>query len=163
MMVRKDGLTHLDVDGRARMVDVAHKEVTARTAVARGNIVMDTATLDAIVNGRTAKGDPIQIAELAGVMGGKQTASLIPLCHALPGASIDVQLEVDRNLPGIVAQASAKIAVQTGVEMEALTAVSVALLTVYDMVKAIDRGMRIEGVRLVRKEGGASGSWRGRD
>ena len=159
MTERDDGLTHLDEEGRARMVDVSEKSVTHRLAVAEGRIVMDAETLERIVAGRTPKGDPIQIAELAGVMGGKKTSDLIPLCHALPGASIEVTLEVDADLPGIVARAEAKIAGQTGVEMEALTAVSVALLTVYDMVKAVDRGMRIEGIRLLEKEGGASGSW----
>ena len=156
---REDGLTHLDREGRARMVDVTAKDVTDRVAVAEGRIVMAQATLEAIVAGRTEKGDPIQVAELAGIMGGKRTAELIPLCHALPGASIKVKLNVDADLPGITARAEAKVAGQTGVEMEALTAGSVALLTVYDMVKAIDRGMTIEGVRLLRKDGGASGSW----
>jgi cyclic pyranopterin phosphate synthase len=112
-----------------------------------------------VLAGRTAKGDPIQVAELAGIMAGKKTADLIPLCHALPGASVRVVLEAEVSLPGLKATAEATIAGQTGVEMEALSAVSVALLTVYDMVKAIDRGMRIEGIRLVSKEGGRSGSW----
>lgn len=159
MTERPDGLTHLDEDGRPRMVDVSAKGVTSRRAVAQGRIVMAAETLTAIVDGRTAKGDPVQVAELAGVMGGKRTADLIPLCHALPGASIRVELTVDEALPGLVATAEAKIAGQTGVEMEALTAVSVALLTVYDMAKAIDRGMRIEGIRLLAKEGGRSGAW----
>jgi len=159
MTDREDGLTHLDAEGRAHMVDVTEKAVTRRTAVAEGRIVMERATLASILAGRTAKGDPIQIAELAGIMGGKKTADLIPLCHALPGASVEVALEPDEALPGLVARAVATYAGKTGVEMEALTAVSVALLTVYDMVKAIDRGMRIEGIRLVSKAGGASGSW----
>jgi cyclic pyranopterin phosphate synthase len=116
-------------------------------------------TLDRIVGGRTDKGDPIQVAELAGVMGGKRTADLIPLCHALPGTSIRVRVEPDPALPGLVATAEARITGQTGVEMEALTAVGIALLTVYDMAKAVDRGMRIEGIRLLSKEGGRSGSW----
>lgn len=154
-----DGLTHLDAEGRARMVDVTGKDVTRRSAVAEGRIVMEPGTLDAIVSGRTAKGDPVQVAELAGVLAGKKTADLIPLCHVLPGASVDVRLESDDALPGIRARAEATYAGKTGVEMEALTAVSVALLTVYDMVKAIDRGMRIEGIRLVAKSGGASGDW----
>jgi len=153
------GLTHLDAEGRARMVDVSGKSVTNRIAIAEGYIVMAAATLEQIVDGRTAKGDPVQVAELAGIMGGKKTADLIPLCHALPGTSISVQLEVDATIPGIRARAEAKVAGQTGVEMEALTAVSIALLTLYDMVKAVDRGMRIEGVRLLRKDGGASGNW----
>lgn len=156
---RKDGLTHLDADGRAHMVDVTDKPETKRTAVAEGHIVMEPGTLDAIVSGRTSKGDPLQVAELAGIMAGKRTSDLIPLCHALPGASVTVELDADDALPGIRATATAVYAGKTGVEMEALTAVSVALLTVYDMVKAIDRGMRIEGVRLRSKEGGASGGW----
>lgn len=159
MTEREDGLTHLDADGRVRMVDVSGKDVTSRRAVARGRIVMSPATLKRIVSGKTEKGDPIQVAELAGVMGGKKTADLIPLCHALPGASMRVRVVADGELPGLVATAEATITGQTGVEMEALTAVSVALLTVYDMAKAVDRGMRIEGIRLVSKEGGRSGSW----
>ncbi|MDA0329151.1 MAG: cyclic pyranopterin monophosphate synthase MoaC [Gemmatimonadetes bacterium] len=159
MSDRADGLTHLDGDGRARMVNVTAKDVTDRIATAEGRIVMQPSTLEKVMGGRTAKGDPIQIAELAGIMAGKKTADLIPLCHSLPGASITVRLEADPSLPGIVAQAEARIAGQTGVEMEALTAVTVALLTVYDMVKAVDRGMSIEGVRLLRKDGGASGGW----
>jgi cyclic pyranopterin phosphate synthase len=159
MSERPDGLTHLDAEGRARMVDVSTKDVTSRRAVATGRIVMGAETLARILDGRTEKGDPIQVAELAGVMGGKRTADLIPLCHALPGASVRVRLEADRALPGLVATAEATISGQTGVEMEALTAVSIALLTVYDMAKAVDRGMRIEGIRLLRKEGGRSGSW----
>jgi cyclic pyranopterin phosphate synthase len=112
------------------------------------------------VVGDTPKGDVLRTAELAGVMGGKRTSDLIPLCHALPGASIRVSLEVDRSLPGIRARAEATVNDRTGVEMEALTAVAVALLTVYDMAKAVDRGMRVEGVRLLEKEGGRSGTWK---
>ena len=152
-------LTHVDEQGRARMVDVTEKEVTARRAVAEGHIVMDPETLRMIVSGQTAKGDAIQVAELAGVMAGKKTSDLIPLCHALPSASVKVSLEPDESLPGIRARAEARVVDRTGVEMEALTAVSVALLTVYDMAKAVDRGMRIEGVRLLEKEGGRSGKW----
>jgi cyclic pyranopterin monophosphate synthase len=159
MTKRDDGLTHLDAEGRAHMVDVTGKDDTRRTAIAEGRLVMKPGTLESIIAGRSEKGDPIQIAELAGIMGGKKTADLIPLCHALPGASVEVALEPNAALPGIVATAVATYQGKTGVEMEALTAVSVALLTVYDMVKAIDRGMRIEGVRLLRKDGGASGSW----
>ena len=120
---------------------------------------MDAGTLAAIVEGRTEKGDPLRVAELAGVLAGKKTGDLIPLCHVLPGASVVVRLEADESLPGVRARAEATYEGKTGVEMEALTAVSVALLTVYDMVKAIDRGMRIEGVRLLEKAGGASGDW----
>ena len=152
-------LTHLDAEGRPTMVDVSAKDVTARRAVAEGRIVMAADTLERVRTAATAKGDPVQVAELAGIMGGKRTADLIPLCHALPGASIRVRIEADPALPGLVATAEATIAGQTGVEMEALTAVSIALLTVYDMAKAVDRGMRIEGIRLVSKEGGRSGRW----
>ena len=157
---RDDRLTHLDAEGRARMVDVTEKDVTPRRAVAEGRIVMAARTLERIVAGDTPKGDVLRTAELAGVMAGKKTADLIPLCHALPGASVRVSLEADAALPGVRARAEATVADRTGVEMEALTAVSVALLTVYDMAKAVDRGMRIEGIRLLEKEGGRSGSWK---
>ena len=153
-------LTHVDAKGRARMVDVTEKDVTNRRAVAEGHIVMARETLRMIVEGKTPKGDVLQVAELAGVMGGKKTADLIPLCHALPGTSVKVSLEPDAKLPGVRARAEARVTDRTGVEMEALTAVSVALLTVYDMAKAVDRGMRIEGVRLLEKEGGRSGKWK---
>ncbi len=158
-MSARKRLTHLDTKGRARMVDVTDKKATARRAIAEGHIVMDRETLRLIVSGKTPKGDVIQVAELAGVMAGKKTADLIPLCHALPGTTVRVSLEPDEKLPGIRARAEARVADRTGVEMEALTAVSVALLTVYDMAKAVDRGMRIEGVRLLEKEGGRSGKW----
>ncbi len=151
------GLTHLEEEGRARMVDVSQKPVTNRRATATGRIVMDSATLQRIVAGEVPKGSVVQVAELAGVLAGKKTADLIPLCHQLPGASITVRLEPDESLPGIVAHAEARIAGQTGVEMEALTAVTIAALTIYDMCKAVDRRMRIEAVRLVRKSGGKSG------
>lgn len=150
-------LTHLDAEGRASMVDVSEKDVTSRRAVAEGHIRMARATLDLIVSGRTPKGDPIQVAELAGVMGGKKTADLIPLCHALPGTTVRVSLEADEDLPGVRARAESTVVGQTGVEMEALTAVAVALLTVYDMAKAVDRSMLIGGIRLLEKEGGRSG------
>ncbi|MGE0159434.1 MAG: cyclic pyranopterin monophosphate synthase MoaC [Gemmatimonadales bacterium] len=156
-------LTHLDEEGRPRMVDVTAKEATARRAVAEGHIVMSADTLRLIVAGQTPKGDVIQVAELAGVMGGKRTADLIPLCHALPGTTVKVSIVPDERLPGLRARAEARVVERTGVEMEALTAVSVALLTVYDMAKAVDRGMRIEGVRLLEKEGGRSGSWKAED
>lgn len=155
-----EGLTHLDPEGRPRMVDVSGKPATERTAVAEGRIVVSEGALRRVLEGRTAKGDPLQVAELAGIMAGKRTAELIPLCHQLPGASVSVTLTPDEGKSAVVARAEARIAGQTGVEMEALTAVSVALLTVYDMLKAVDRGMRIEGIRLVRKEGGRSGTWR---
>jgi len=152
-------LTHLDADGRPRMVDVTSKRVTERRAVASGWLRMSPETLDLIAHGPMPKGDPLRVAEIAGIMGGKRTSDLIPLCHALPTASVRVRLEIDRDVPGVVAHAEARVADRTGVEMEALTAVSVALLTVYDMVKAVDRGMVLGGVRLLRKEGGRSGVW----
>ena len=153
------GLTHIDAQGNPRMVDVSDKEASTRVAVAEGRIRMSADTLAAIRGGRVHKGDVLQVARLAGVMAGKRTGDLIPLCHMLPGASIAVDLDWDEALPGIVLRAEARITGQTGVEMEALTAVSVGLLTVYDMAKSLDRGMVIEGVRLLRKEGGKSGVW----
>lgn len=156
-----EGMTHFDEAGRPRMVDVTGKEVTLRAAVAEGRLVMAADTLARIRAGRTPKGNPLQVAELAGIMGAKRTGELIPLCHQLPGAGIQVSLVADDDLPGVVARAEARIAGRTGVEMEALTAVSLALLTLYDMVKSVDRAMRIEGIRLLRKEGGRSGTWTG--
>ena len=153
------GLTHIDAKGNPRMVDVSGKAVSARTAVAEGRIRMSSDTLAAIRGGKVHKGDVLQVARLAGVMAAKRTGYLIPLCHMLPGASITVDLDLDETLPGIVLRAEAHIAGQTGVEMEALTAVSVGLLTVYDMAKSLDRGMVIEGIRLLRKDGGRSGTW----
>ncbi len=152
-------LTHLDARGRPRMVDVSAKRDTRRTALAEGRIRMAPATLAAIQEGAVSKGHVLRVAEVAGVMAGKRTGELIPLCHLLPGASIQVEVVPEPDLPGVRARAVARIEGQTGVEMEALTAVSVALLTVYDMAKAVDRGMVIEGVRLLRKEGGRSGVW----
>lgn len=155
-----DDLTHLGPDGRARMVDVTGKAPSRRIAVAEGRIVMAAETLTAIEAGDAPKGDVLGTARLAGIMAAKRTADLIPLCHALPEASTTLRLDVDPALPGVRAEAEVHLLGRTGVEMEALTAVAVALLTVYDMAKALDRGMRIEGVRLVRKEGGAGGTWR---
>ncbi|MBV9109828.1 MAG: cyclic pyranopterin monophosphate synthase MoaC, partial [Gemmatimonadetes bacterium] len=154
-----EGFTHLDASGRPRMVDVGEKEVTRRIAVAEGHIRMSPDTLAAIVAGDTPKGNVLVVAQLAGIMGAKRTADLIPLCHPLPLTSVDVELAADDSIPGIRAAATAKTDGKTGVEMEALTAVSVALLTVYDMCKARDRGMEISGIRLLRKEGGRSGTW----
>ena len=155
----REGLTHLDAQGNPRMVDVSGKETSTRIAVAEGRIRMSADTLAAISGGKVHKGDVLQVARLAAIMAGKRTAELIPLCHMLPGASIAVDLDLDESLPGIVLRAEAQITGQTGVEMEALTAVSVGLLTVYDMAKSLDRGMVIEGVRLLRKDGGKSGAW----
>ena len=152
------GLTHFDADGKAVMVDVSGKPSTTRTAVARGRVVMDAATLATIQAGGIGKGDVLGVARLAGIMGAKRTAELIPLCHPLPLSSVKVDL-VPVAPDAVEIEATARTTGQTGVEMEALTAVTVAALTVYDMCKAIDRGMRVEGVRLVRKEGGKSGLW----
>jgi cyclic pyranopterin phosphate synthase len=151
------GLSHVDASGTARMVDVSSKPVTRRRAVAEGRIRMAPETARAIRAGDAPKGDVLGTARLAGIMGGKRAAELIPLCHPLPGTTVSVELTVDDELPGVTARAEALVEASTGVEMEALTAVGVALLTVYDMAKALDRGMVIEGIRLLRKEGGRSG------
>ena len=151
------GLTHFDAQGQAHMVDVSDKPVTARVAVARGRVVMSAATLDLITSGTAKKGDVLGIARLAGIMGAKKTADLIPLCHPLPITKVALDLIPDASLPGIVVEATVKTGGQTGVEMEALTAVSVACLTIYDMVKAVEKSMRIEGIRLILKDGGKSG------
>jgi cyclic pyranopterin phosphate synthase len=152
-------LTHFDESGRPRMVDVSAKPETERSAIARGRIRMEGATLDLILSGRTAKGDVVRIAELAGVMAAKKTADLIPLCHPLPLTSVVVSVAPDDDLPGLVVTAEARTVGRTGVEMEALTAVSIACLTLYDMLKSSDRGMTIEGIELVEKRGGKSGVW----
>ncbi len=141
------------------MVDVGTKRETARRAVAEGLLVMAPATLAALKAGRTPKGDPLVVAQLAGIQGAKRTSDLIPLCHPLPLTSVAVELTTDDALPGIRAQATVGVRARTGVEMEALTAVCVALLSAYDMLKAVDRGMEIRGVRLLRKQGGRSGVW----
>lgn len=151
--------THLDETGAARMVDVTEKDETTRVAVAEGVLRMDAETLAALVEGRTPKGEALAVARIAGIQAGKRTDQLIPLCHALPGASVTVELAPDPGIPGVRARAEARYRGRTGVEMEALTAVSVALLTLYDMCKAMDRGMVLEEVRLLRKEGGRSGVW----
>jgi cyclic pyranopterin monophosphate synthase len=151
--------SHLDDEGRPRMVDVGDKPVTRRTAVAEGQIRMAADTAEAITGGRIPKGAVLEVAQLAGIMGAKRTAELIPLCHPLPISSIAVELRVDRDLPGVAAVATVRVEGRTGVEMEALTAVSCALLTVYDMCKARDRGMVIDGIRLRSKEGGRGGPW----
>lgn len=153
--------THLDEEGRARMVDVTGKDETRRVALAQGRIRMDSRTLEAILGGEIEKGEVLPVARIAGIQAGKRTGELIPLCHVLPGASVSVDIEPDRDLPGLVVRAEAVYAGRTGVEMEALTAVAVTLLTVYDMAKALDRGMVLEEVRLLRKEGGRSGTWSG--
>lgn len=154
-----DRLTHLDEQGHARMVDVGDKSATRREAVATGQIRMRPETLRRAQSGDLPKGDVRAIAEIAGVMAGKRTSDLIPLCHPLALSSLTVEVAADETLPGFAVTARARVTGQTGVEMEALTAVSVACLTLYDMLKAIDRGMTIEAVRLEEKRGGASGSY----
>lgn len=151
-------LTHLDDSGAARMVDVGEKAATARTAVAEGHIRLSAEALAAIAEGATKKGDVLATARIAGIMAAKRTSELIPLCHPLPLSSVSVDLALGEGR--ITATATARTTGQTGVEMEALTAVSVALLTLYDMAKALDRAMVIEGVRLLEKRGGKSGDWR---
>jgi cyclic pyranopterin phosphate synthase len=153
-------LSHVDAEGRARMVDVGAKAETARTARAEGSITMSAETLTAIERNAVSKGDVMATARIAGIMAAKKTADLIPLCHQLPLTDVGVDLDVDRSLPGLRATAWASTQGRTGVEMEALTAVTVALLTVYDMAKALDRGMEISGVRLIEKQGGKSGDWK---
>ena len=152
-------LTHVDSEGRVRMVDVGDKPVTDRVAVARGQIRIGPAAMDAIRGGSVKKGDPLQAARIAGIMAAKRTADLVPLCHPLPLSQVDVALEAREDGYGI--EASVRTTARTGVEMEALTAVSVAALTIYDMVKAMDRRMMIGEIRLVEKRGGRSGTFRG--
>ncbi|KQI73145.1 molybdenum cofactor biosynthesis protein MoaC [Loktanella sp. 5RATIMAR09] len=151
------GLSHFDQDGKAHMVDVSDKPVTARTAIAEGHIKMSADTLALITEGRADKGDVLGIARIAGIMGAKKTADLIPLCHPLPITKVALDLTSDTGLPGIRITATVKTGGQTGVEMEALTAVNIAALTVYDMVKAVQKDMEIGGVRLTFKDGGKSG------
>lgn len=139
------------------MVDVGGKEETERVAEAVGALVTSAETIEILEQGRVPKGDPLVVAQIAGIQAAKRTAELIPLCHQLPLTRVDVELDIDRALPGVRVRAEARVVARTGVEMEALTAVSVALLTMYDMLKAVDRTMRIEGVRLTRKTGGMSG------
>ena len=156
------GLTHFDDQGQAHMVDVSMKPVTDRTAVAEGCVVMTAETLALITEGRAKKGDVLGVARLAGIMAAKKTADLIPLCHPLPITKVALDLTPDPALPGIRVTATVKTGGQTGVEMEALTAVSVACLTIYDMLKASDRAMVIGGITLLEKSGGASGDYRAR-
>ena len=153
-------LTHLDDQGAARMVDIGDKSVSERTAVAGAAVVMQPATLALLEPGANRKGDVLAVARVAGIQAAKKCADLIPLCHPLMLSSVTVDFELDREQGCINIQAMCKVSGQTGVEMEALTAASVAALTIYDMCKAVDRGMEIRGVRLLRKEGGKSGAWR---
>lgn len=152
-------LTHFDASGRAAMVDVGDKAVTTRRAVAVGTVTMSAQTLTLITDGTAKKGDVAGVAELAGIMGAKRTADLIPLCHPLPLSKVSVRLDIAAELPGVRITAETKTTGQTGVEMEALTAVSVAALTVYDMLKAVDRAMVIGDIKLIEKTGGKSGDF----
>ena len=153
-------LTHINAKGEARMVDVSAKPATERTAIAEGRVVMSKATLDMIASGNAKKGDVLGTARIAGIMAAKRTSELIPLCHPLALSKVTVDIEPDTKLPGLIVQATVKVTGPTGVEMEALTAVSVACLAIYDMVKAVERGIRIEGIHLVEKTGGKSGPYR---
>ncbi|MHA7772901.1 cyclic pyranopterin monophosphate synthase MoaC [Roseibium sp. M-1] len=152
-------LTHLDAAGAANMVDVSEKAVTHRVAVAQGSVVMRAETLELIRSGNAKKGDVIGTARIAGILAAKKTHELIPLCHPLLLSKVTVDIEIDDVLPGLVVTATTKVSGQTGVEMEALTACSLACLTIYDMAKAVDRGMVIGNIRLVEKAGGKSGHW----
>jgi cyclic pyranopterin phosphate synthase len=162
-VARAPKLSHLAKAGEARMVDVSGKAVTARLAVAEGRVLMTAKTLELVLAGNAKKGDVLGAARIAGIMAGKRTHELIPLCHPLPVSKIAVEIAPDRKLPGLIVRASAHVTGQTGVEMEALTAAAVACLTIYDMVKAVERGMRIEGIRLIEKSGGKSGRYRAKD
>jgi len=160
---RTKKLTHLSTRGEARMVDVSAKPATERVAVAEGRVIMQRKTLDLVRKGNAKKGDVLGAARIAAIQAAKRTHELIPLCHPLPVTQVEIELTPDAKLPGVVARARVKVAGKTGVEMEALTAVSVACLTIYDMVKAVERGMRIEGIRLIEKRGGRSGHYRVRE
>jgi cyclic pyranopterin phosphate synthase len=153
------GLTHFDPKGDAHMVDVSDKAITSRVATAEGWVKMARATFDIINEGRAKKGDVLGVARLAGIMGAKKCADLIPLCHPLPITKVAVELTPDASLPGVRIEATVKTTGQTGVEMEALTAVNVAALTVYDMSKAVDKAMEIGGIRVILKDGGKSGRY----
>ncbi|WP_438274644.1 cyclic pyranopterin monophosphate synthase MoaC [Nitrobacter sp.] len=161
MVSKKDepALTHIDAKGEARMVDVSAKPATERVAVAEGVVVMTKATLALIESGNAKKGDVLGTARIAGIMAAKRTSDLIPLCHPLALSKVTLDIETDKKIPGCRVQASVKVSGPTGVEMEALTAVSVACLTIYDMIKAVERGVRIEGIHLVEKKGGKSGHY----
>lgn len=152
-------LSHLDSEGRARMVDVTEKEITSRMAVARGNVRMRAETLALIVEKKVEKGDVFSVARVAAIMAAKKTSELIPMCHPLPISSVEIELTPEKNPPRVEIEAVVRVTGKTGVEMEAMTAVSVAGLTIYDMCKAVDRGMSIGEVRLVKKSGGKSGTF----
>ena len=160
-MTMAKSLTHLSKSGAARMVDVSAKAATERTAVAEGRVVMTKSTLDLVLKGNAKKGDVLGAARLAGIMAAKRTHELIPLCHPLALSKVEVDIAPERD--GLKVRSTVKVKGPTGVEMEALTAVSVACLTIYDMVKAVERGMRIEGIRLIEKRGGKSGHYRAKE
>jgi cyclic pyranopterin phosphate synthase len=156
----RPALTHIDSSGEARMVDVSEKPATERLAVAEGRVVMSKETLKLILSGNAKKGDVLGTARIAGIMAAKRTHELIPLCHPLALSKVTVDIEPEPKLPGCIVRATVKVTGPTGVEMEALTAVSVACLTIYDMIKAVERGVHIEGIHLVEKLGGKSGHYR---
>ena len=153
-------LTHLTENGEVRMVDVGAKAVTKRTATAVGELLMLSSTLEAVLNGTTPKGDVFAVARIAGIQGAKKTAELIPLCHPLPISGLTVDIKPTQELPGLRVQATCSTTGQTGVEMEAITAVSTALITLYDMLKSVDPGMSIRQIHLLEKDGGRHGHWR---
>ena len=153
-------LTHLTENGEVRMVDVGDRAVTKRTATAVGELLMLSSTLEAVLNGTTPKGDVFAVARIAGIQGAKKTAELIPLCHPLPISGLSVEIKPDQQLPGLRVQATCSTTGQTGVEMEAITAVSTALITLYDMLKSVDPGMSIRQIHLLEKDGGRHGHWR---
>jgi cyclic pyranopterin phosphate synthase len=153
-------LTHIDQRGEARMVDVSDKGMTERVAVAEGRVLMQKGTLDLVLAGNAMKGDVLGAARLAGIMAAKRTHGLIPLCHPLPISKVEIEINPEHALPGFLVRSTVKVTAKTGVEMEALTAVSIACLTIYDMVKAVERGIRIDGIRLLHKSGGKSGEWK---
>jgi cyclic pyranopterin monophosphate synthase len=156
----RPALTHIGSSGEARMVDVSDKPATVRLAVAEGRVVMSRETLELVLSGNAKKGDVLGTARIAGIMAAKRTHELIPLCHPLALSKVTVDVEPDLKLPGCIVRATVKVTGPTGVEMEALTAVAVACLTIYDMIKAVERGVRIEGIHLVEKQGGKSGRYR---
>lgn len=159
MTETNNGLTHFNQQGDVHMVDVGSKAVTKRIAVTEGRILMQPETLQRIIEGDNKKGDVLGIARIAGIMASKKTADLVPLCHPLAITHVDIKLTTKAQPPAVYCQATVEVSGQTGVEMEALNATQVALLTVYDMCKAVDRGMVIDGVRLLKKSGGKSGEW----
>ena len=159
----ESALTHIDAEGEARMVDVSAKAATERTAVAEGRVVMSKTTLALILSGNAKKGDVLGTARLAGIMAAKRTSDLIPLCHPLTLSEVTIDITPDQKLPGCDVRATVKVTAPTGVEMEALTAVAIACLTIYDMIKAVERGVRVEGIHLVEKIGGKSGHYRAGD